>query len=65
MNMELNRVLKEERMVNEDMKVKLIDQMEKLKEKIINIENGCARDIVLKLKALRNETIYKVDKSLV
>lgn len=31
---------------------------------MINIENGCAKDIVLKLKNMRNEILFKIDKSL-
>ena len=64
MNVELQRVLREERAINEELKTQMLQQMEGMKQKIINIENGCAKDIVLKLKTVRNEILYKVDKSL-
>ena len=54
-------MIKEERLINEDMKVKMNEQLEKLREKIVNIENGCARDIVMRLRNLKQETIFRVD----
>eukprot|EP00347_Sterkiella_histriomuscorum_P000012 403377522 len=64
MNMELNRVIKEERALADEIKNKLMIQIQQMTQKVINIENGCAKDIVLKLKTLRNEITYKIDKSL-
>ena len=47
--------------MNEDAKIKLNKEIEKLSQKIINIENGCAKEIVMKLKTLRNEVALKVE----
>jgi len=35
-------------------------EIQTLTQKVIRIENACAKDLVLKLKQLRNEITFKV-----
>lgn len=64
MNIELNNVIKEERLMYEDSRKKMSAAVQQLKDKIINIENGCAKELVLKLKSLKDEIINKTDCKL-
>ena len=45
----------------EESRNKMSSAVQQLKEKIINIENGCAKELVLKLKNLKDEIINKTD----
>ena len=64
MNIELNSVIKEERLLYEESRKKMSMAVQQLKDKIINIENGCAKELVLKLKALRDEVFIKTENKM-
>lgn len=53
--------MKEERLINDDAKRRLVVSIQQLKEKITNIENGCARELVVRLRALTSEVLERVD----
>lgn len=65
MNMELNKVVKEERFMHEEAKNRMMQQVQILKEKIVHIENGCAKELVLKLRRLRDDVQLKVDNKAI
>lgn len=56
-NQELTEVIKNERQIHETTVKKIMGQTEQLRKKLILIENGCAKELVLRLKVLRDEVV--------
>ena len=56
-NCELNRALKQERIQHEHYKNQLQQQMQDLASKVNKIENGCGKEVTLRIKALRDEIV--------
>ena len=56
-NRDLSEAMKEERLIHEHTVKKIMKQTEDLRQKLILIENGCARELVLRLKTLRDEVV--------